>query len=79
FFIRNAVAHAIAARVALRGDSLAEAADELLLRVIPAQGGDGGAIALDREGNIAMPFSTSGMYRGWIRPDGSRGTAIFRE
>jgi beta-aspartyl-peptidase (threonine type) len=79
FFIRNAVAHAIAARVALRGDSLAEAADELLLRVIPGQGGDGGAIALDREGNIAMPFSTSGMYRGWIRPDGSRGTAIFRE
>jgi beta-aspartyl-peptidase (threonine type) len=79
FFIRNAVAHAIAARVELRGDSLVDAADELLLRVIPSQGGDGGAIALDRQGNIAMPFSTSGMYRGWIRPDGSRGTAIFRD
>ena len=40
-------------------------------------GGDGGAIALDKDGNIAMPFNTPGMYRGWIRPDGSRGTAIF--
>jgi beta-aspartyl-peptidase (threonine type) len=30
-------------------------------------------------GNIAMPFNTSGMYRGWIGADGSRGTAIFRE
>ena len=33
----------------------------------------------DRRGNIAMPFNTSGMYRGWIHPDGRRGTAVFRE
>lgn len=79
FFIRNAVAHDICARVAYRGDALQAAADEVIMRVVPAAGGDGGAIALDREGNIAMPFNTSGMYRGWIRPDGSRGTAIFRE
>ena len=46
---------------------------------IVALGGDGGAIALDRRGNIAMPFNTSGMYRGWVKPDGSRGTAIFRD
>jgi len=78
YFIRNAVAHDIAARVAYGGASLGAAADEVLLRVVPAQGGDGGAIALDRHGNIAMPFNTSGMYRGWIKPDGSRGTAIFR-
>ena len=36
--------------------------------VVPALGGDGGAIALDRDGNIAMPFNTSGMYRGWMQP-----------
>jgi beta-aspartyl-peptidase (threonine type) len=46
---------------------------------IPALGGDGGAIALDADGTIAMPFNTSGMYRGWIHPDGRRGTAIFRD
>ncbi|WP_024891310.1 isoaspartyl peptidase/L-asparaginase family protein [Luteimonas huabeiensis] len=77
FFIRNAVAHDICARVAYRGDSLQAAADEVVGRVIPEQGGDGGVIALDADGRIALPFNTAGMYRAWIGPDGSRGTAIF--
>jgi beta-aspartyl-peptidase (threonine type) len=79
FYIRNAVAHDICARVAYRGDTLAVAADEVINKVVPGAGGDGGAIALDRDGNIAMPFNTTGMYRAWIKPDGSRGTAIFRD
>ncbi|GAB3349236.1 isoaspartyl peptidase/L-asparaginase family protein [Lysobacter tyrosinilyticus] len=79
FYIRNAVAHDICARVAYRGDALAAAADEVVNKIVPAAGGDGGAIALDRDGNIAMPFNTSGMYRAWIKPDGSRGTGIFRD
>ncbi|HZW19162.1 MAG TPA: isoaspartyl peptidase/L-asparaginase [Luteimonas sp.] len=79
FFIRCAVAHDIAARVAYRGDSLQAAAEAVILDAVPGLGGDGGAIALDRDGNIAMVFNTSGMYRGWVRPDGSRGTAIFGE
>ncbi len=79
FFIRAAVAHDICARVAYRADSIAHAADEVILRVVPELGGDGGAIALDAQGNIAMPFNTTGMYRGWIHPDGRRGTAIFAE
>jgi beta-aspartyl-peptidase (threonine type) len=77
FFLRLAVAHDICARVAYRGDSLQQAADDVILRALPALGGDGGAIAIDREGNIAMPFNTSGMYRAWVKPDGSRGVAIF--
>jgi L-asparaginase / beta-aspartyl-peptidase len=77
FFIRANVAHDICARVAYRGDTLAAAADEVVLRVVPGLGGDGGVIALDRDGTIVMPFSTSGMYRGWIKADGTRGTAIF--
>lgn len=79
FYIRNAVAHDICARVAYRGDSLADAAEEVVNRIVPAAGGDGGAIALDRDGNIAMPFNSGTMYRAWIRPDGSRGVAIFEE
>jgi len=63
----------------VRGDALATAAHAVINEDIVALGGDGGAIALDRRGNIAMPFNTSGMYRGWIKPDGSRGTAVFRE
>ena len=79
FYIRNAVAHDICARVAYRGDSLQAAAEEVINRIVPAQGGDGGAIALDREGNIAMPFNSGSMFRGWIRPDGSRGTAVHED
>lgn len=77
FFLRLAVAHDICARVAYRGDSLQQAAGDVILRALPELGGDGGAIAIDREGNIAMPFNTSGMYRAWVKPDGSRGVAIF--
>ncbi|GAA5071484.1 isoaspartyl peptidase/L-asparaginase family protein [Lysobacter panacisoli] len=79
FYIRNAVAHDICARVAYRGDSLQTAADEVINKIVPAAGGDGGAIALDRDGNIAMPFNSGSMFRGWIKPDGSRGTAIHEE
>lgn len=76
YYIRNAVAHDICARVAYRGDSLQAAAEEVVNRIVPAAGGDGGAIAMDRQGNIAMPFNSGSMFRGWIRTDGSRGTAI---
>jgi beta-aspartyl-peptidase (threonine type) len=79
FYIRAAVAHDICARMAYGGVSLAEAAEAVVNKVVPELGGDGGAIALDAQGNISMPFNTSGMYRGWIRPDGSRGTAVFRD
>ena len=79
FFLRNVVAHDIAARIAYGGATLAAAADAVILQRVPELGGDGGAIAVDRDGNIAMPFSTVGMYRGWIATDGSRGTAIFGE
>lgn len=79
FYIRSGAARDICARVEYRGDSLAAAAQEVINKVIPAMGGDGGAIALDREGNIAMPFNSGSMFRGWIRPDGSRGVAIHED
>jgi beta-aspartyl-peptidase (threonine type) len=79
FFIRLAVAHDICARVAYRGDALAAAADEVVMKRVPALGGDGGVIALDAQGNVATPFNTSGMYRAWIAPDGSRHIAIFKD
>lgn len=79
FFIRATVAHDICARMAYRGDSLATAADTVVMQVVPALGGDGGIIALDKDGNIALPFNTEGMYRGWIKSTGERGVAIFKE
>ncbi len=79
FYIRAVAAHDICSRVEYRGDSIALAADDVINKIIPALGGDGGAIALDKDGNIAMPFNTAGMSRGWINPDGTRGTAIFKD
>ena len=79
FYIRAAAAHDICARMAYRGDPLAKAAEDVINGEVVRLGGDGGAIALDAEGNIAMPFNTSGMYRGWIKPDGSRGVALYRD
>jgi len=78
FFIRGAIAHDVCARLHYRGDSLSEAAASSILDLAEA-GGDGGVIALDREGHIAMPFSTKGMYRAWIDANGQRGVAIFAD
>ena len=79
FFIRLNVAHDICARVEYRGDSLETAANEVVMKRVPELGGDGGVIALDAQGRMALPFNTSGMYRGWIDTDGKRGVAIFRD
>ncbi|HSC87020.1 MAG TPA: isoaspartyl peptidase/L-asparaginase [Polyangiaceae bacterium] len=77
FYIRAAVAHDLCARVEYRGDDLDQAARDLIERVIPSLGGEGGLIALDANGNLTMPFNTSTMHRAWLRPDGSRGVATF--
>ena len=79
FFIRAAVAHDICARVAYRGDSIVDAANEVVMKVVPALGGDGGVIALDAKGKVAMPFNTEGMYRGTIDADGKVAIAIFKD
>jgi beta-aspartyl-peptidase (threonine type) len=42
-------------------------------------GGTGGVIALDRTGNISMPFNTEGMYRGYRTSDGNEGVYIFSD
>jgi beta-aspartyl-peptidase (threonine type) len=79
FYIRATAARDICARVEYKGDKLAKAADDVVLGVIPKMGGDGGVIALDKDGNIATPFNTEGMFRGWIDRDGKVHIAIFPE
>ena len=79
FFIRNNVAADICARVRYTGASLERAAEEVVMKVLVAQRGEGGVIAMDTKGNIATPFNTSGMYRGWAASDGAIVVKIFRE
>jgi L-asparaginase / beta-aspartyl-peptidase len=60
-----------------RGESL-KAAAAAALRPVSRLGGDGGLVAVDRKGNIAMPFNSKGMYRGFVSSSGRMGIAIYR-
>lgn len=62
FFIRATVAHDIAAQMEYRGEPVTAAAAATLAKVAKL-GGDGGVIALDRQGNYTMDFNSAGMYR----------------
>ncbi len=75
-FIRLAVAHDICARMAYGGATLAAAAEEVVMRSLPAIQGRGGLIAVDRHGNLSMPFNTDGMYRGFARVGEQRHVAV---
>jgi beta-aspartyl-peptidase (threonine type) len=79
YFIRSVVAYDIAALMAYKGLSLKEAAEEVILRKLVTMGGIGGAIALDRQGNIALPFNSPGMHRASIDPDGRLFVGIYRD
>ncbi|MDA9070190.1 isoaspartyl peptidase/L-asparaginase [Algibacter sp.] len=63
FFIRGVVAYDVACLIEHKGLSLQEASNEVINKRILEIKGDGGLIAVDVEGNIAMPFNTEGMYR----------------
>ena len=75
-FIRAAVAYDVAARMVYRKDSLEKAAAAALAHVARL-GGDGGLIAVDRRGNVAMPFNSEGMYRASVDRRGKTSVEIF--
>ncbi len=77
FFIRNMVAYDIAARMRYAGQSLQDAATEVISVNLVEQQANGGIIAIDKDGNIVMEFNTTAMFRGFITSDGERGVAIF--
>ena len=77
YFIRYTVARDIAARMEFGGMTVAEAANRVVMTTVNRAGGTGGVIALDRQGNVAMPFNTAGMYRGVIGADGVAHVRIY--
>lgn len=78
FYIRNVVAYDIAALMSYKNLSVDDAARTALTKVAKG-GGSGGLIALDKKGNIAMPFNTSGMYRGTVTEDGYIEVEIYKD
>lgn len=76
-FIRHAVASGIASRMELAGESVEKAASHFVFGVLKA--GDGGLIAVDRRGRIAMPYSSAGMYRAAADSAGRDEVRIWEE
>ncbi len=77
YFIRGVVAYDVSCLMEYRGLSLEDAARVVVEERLVGIGGDGGLIAVDAKGNIAMPFNTEGMYRGARSFEGLDEIAIY--
>jgi beta-aspartyl-peptidase (threonine type) len=79
YFIRAVVAHDIHCLMAYKGLSLQEACDMLVHDKLVKTGGEGGLVAVDRAGNIAMPFNSEGMYRACKNSVGREEIRIYKD
>lgn len=79
YFIRLCVAKSVADLMEYKDYSLKKACNEIILKKLTDLGGDGGLIGVDKEGNVAMPFSTEGMYRGYVKNNGKVVVEIYKE
>jgi beta-aspartyl-peptidase (threonine type) len=66
YFIRHAVAFNVCARYKYLKESVADAADYIIHKELNPEAGNGGLIAVDKQGNIAMPYNSNGMFRGYL-------------
>lgn len=79
YFIRAVVGHDIHCLMDYKGLSLQEACDELIFKKLKPAGGEGGLIAVDKEGNITMSFNSEGMYRACKDSFGREEILIYRD
>jgi len=77
--MRTLAAYDIAALMEYGGLSLKQASERVVMEKIKVLGGSGGVIAIDREGNIALPFNSEGMYRGFGYVGEAPNVGIYRE
>ena len=78
YFIRAMVAHDISALMEYKGLSLQEAAREVIQKKLPDLGGTGGIVAIDNNGEVALEFNTSGMYRAHMNSKGDLKVNIYK-
>lgn len=79
YFIRSVVAYDVCALMEYKGYSLDRAATEVVKRKLVERGGEGGIIAVDRAGNVALEFNSPGMFRGMRDSAGRREIAIYEK
>lgn len=78
FFIRAVVAYDISCLMQYKGLTLAESCQFVVNDKLVKMGGEGGLIAIDKYGNIELPFNSEGMYRAWAKADRLVQTAIYK-
>lgn len=76
YFMLASTAHDVAARMKYKGLSLEDAARETIDHLTAIKG-EGGLIAVDREGNVTLPFNSDGMYRGYVDENGDSQIRIY--
>ena len=77
FFIRGVVAYDVSCLMEYKGMNLQQACAEVVQKRLVKIGGDGGLIAVDAQGNVALEFNTEGMYRGQKTSGGTNLVAIY--
>jgi len=77
FFIENVVAYDVACLIDYKGLSLKEATELVINEKLKKINAEGGLIAIDKFGDISLPFNTKGMYRGYIKSDTDIFTGIY--
>ena len=79
FFIRYVVAYTVSALMEMKSMSLQDATDFIINKKLVDVKGSGGLIAVDKNGNVAMPFNTTGMFRGYLKSTGEKKVLMFKE
>jgi len=79
YFIRLGVARDIASMMEYQGVTVQTAADRIIHQKLQKLGGDGGVIAMDKFGNMAISFNSDGMYRAYIGADGKPVVQIYKD
>jgi len=76
YFIRHAVAFNLCARYRYLGETVSQAAEYIIHHELNANAGNGGLIAVDNNGRIAMPFNSTGMLRGSLYKESNSITSV---
>lgn len=79
YFIRNTVASRICLLMEIGGMSLQQASDEVVMKQLVTMGGDGGIVAVDKDGNMSLTFNSAGMYRGSVSSKQKAAVAIYKD
>ncbi len=79
FFIRTVTAYDVACLLKYKNLTLSAACEQVVNVTLRELGGEGGLIAVDQAGNVALPFNSEGMYRAWVTSTAAPQVAIYRD